>query len=99
MYSEDLFSKVKEAYLIKKCYLQVSKDFGLSYTTVRYMCTNDYSRAKEKPGCKSKLCRKDILLIKKESRSLLEFGEKVTSRKIKNNLSLEVSRRTIQRLL
>lgn len=103
MYSEDLRRKVQEAYAIKQNYRQVGKDFRIDEKTVRNIVKSDQHREKKKRGPKKKLTRRQEVRIKRNVRSLIDQGECVSSKIIKDttnldNLSIRSVRRAISKL-
>ncbi|KAI2805744.1 hypothetical protein BLOT_004746 [Blomia tropicalis] len=54
---------------------------------------------KKKTGTPKKLKKRDVLSIKREVNKLSKKGSKVSSNKIKKNLDLQVSTRTIQKTM
>lgn len=100
VYSEDLRQKVKDAYEDKKNLRQVGRDFKMSHQAVKYIVENDYNRDKDKRGPKFKTSKSEITSIKREVRRLNSDDEKVTAKKVMNNLEINnVSDRTMRRNL
>lgn len=103
MFGEDLKQKIREAYEAKKNYRQVGRDFNISHQSVKYVVENDYGRVKDKRGPQFKASRPEMTAIKREVRSMNDEGQKVTARKVMNNLEIDnytdrTMRRNLQRV-
>lgn len=99
MYSKDLIKKVKYLYRTKKSYRKVGVLLNLSWTTVRYMVKNDYSKPKRKTGPKKKITRREESRIKREVKRLQSNNHKIFASKIRSNCEIDTSLRTVQRTL
>lgn len=100
VYSKDLIDKIRQKYDEKKSYRAVGRDFDLSHQTVKYMVHNDYDKEKETRGPKPKATTYQQTAIKREVRRLNDDGNKVTARKVIDNLKIDnFSERTMRRNL
>jgi transposase/YHS domain-containing protein len=97
MHNEELIAKVKQLYEKHKNYHKVARILSESYTSVRFMVLNDYSKPKAKRGPKQKISPREKTRIKREIRKLSGEGERVTAKKLKDTLQIKASLRTIQR--
>lgn len=78
-------------------YKEISKITGKTRDTVRGICLRSGNRFASKRGPKFLLKKYDKLKIKRCINSLKSRNEKVNSRKVQENCSLLISRRTIRR--
>ena len=99
MYSKDLIDKVKELYDKNKNLRETSRILNISYSTVYYMCKNNYERVKKKTGPKKIIEKRLKTRIKRQVKELKTKNQKITANKIKNNCDIEASLRTVQRAL
>jgi transposase len=88
---------VKDLYEKHKNYHKVARILGESYTSVRFMVQNNYSKPKAKRGPKQKISPREKTRIKREIRRLSGEGKRVTAKKLKDTLQINTSLRTIQR--
>ena len=74
---------------------------GLSLNTIgkQYMAVNDCSRPKMKSGLKKKVNEKVTTKIYQAARKVRCTNQLVTARKVKNELTYDISIRSIQRTL
>lgn len=99
MHSKELIEKVKEKYEEVKCLQETAEIFKLPLSSVEYMVKNDYDRSKKKRGPKSVLTSRENFRIKREVKRLKGGQERVTAKKVKENLELIFHEKTIQRRL
>lgn len=100
VFSEDLREKIRDSFRDTKNYRETGRRFNISHQSVKYVVENDYEREKDKPGPSRKIDDYQMMSIKREVRKAGNEGQKVTARKIKENLQIDdVSERTIRRTL
>lgn len=100
MFSDDLRAKIREAYEEKRNYREVGRMFNISHQSVKYVIENDYNKTKEKRGTKLITTKSEELSIRREVRRLNDEGEKVTAKKVMENLDISnISDRTMRRNL
>ena len=99
MHSKELIEKVKEKFGKVGCLIETARSFELPLSTVEYMVKNDYNKSKKKRGRRPALSPRENLQIKREIKRLKIGQERVTARKIKENLNLDCHQKTIERRL
>lgn len=98
MHDKELIDKAKKLYNADRSVSAVSQLSKIPLSTVQYMVANDH-KPKKKRGKAFLLNKRDQTRIKKEVRALNSRGEKATAPKIRANLGLNRSIRTVQRCL
>ena len=99
MHSKELIEKVKQKFGQCKCLSETAQIFDLALSTVEYMVRNNYDKTKKKRGPKPVLSPRENLQIKREVKRLKGGQEKITAKKIKENLNLTCHAKTVQRQL
>jgi len=99
MYSKDIISLVKRKRLDGLSLNAIAKDLKLSKSTVQYMIGNEYDRLKKTSGPKKKINEKVTAKICQMARKIRDGNQVVTARKVKAELSYDISIRSIQRTL
>ena len=99
MYSKETIQRVKAAANDGYSERTIASIMKIPKSSVHYIIHNDYDKKKKKTGTPKKLKKRDVLSIKREVNKLSKKGSKVSSNKIKKNLDLQVSTRTIQKTM
>ena len=99
MYSKDIIDKVRQLYAKNLNYQYVARILDLPKSSVWEMVNTNYDRCKKKRGRPFKIDSRESTRIKREVRRLNENCERVTAKKLVENLNLNVSTRSVQRKL
>lgn len=99
MHSHEFIQKVKELYAETNSIRKVSRLLNTAPSSVKYMVENNYNRTKKTGGPRKALTNRDNLAIKLEVKRVKQAGQRVTATKIKENLGLECSNKTVERSL
>lgn len=82
-----------------KTYKDIGNALNISLYAARNLCVYQVKLHKMKAGRKLKITKKHQLSIKRASASILQDGERLTSRKLISKCDLTVSRWTVQRYM
>jgi transposase len=99
MHSSAIIALVKQKHKDGKSLRVIAEETGLQKATVQYMVKNAYGRMKRKTGVQKKITKRLQVRVKRACEQMLQSGEKVTARKIREECALDASRRTVQRFL
>ena len=97
--SNEIISIVKKLRGEGKSYNIISKTLGITKSQVQYALHRKLKVIKKKKGPPKKIGKAAVVSIKRNLSKLTETGERVNSTKIKRDLSLNVSTRTVQRTM
>ena len=99
MHSKELIDLVRATYQEQRSIRKTAEITKQSPSSVAYMISNNYERPKKKRGRRPALSPRENLAIKREVKRIKSAREKVTARKLKENLELTSCERTIRRKL
>lgn len=99
MHSNEIIALVKLKYKQGDSLSKIEKELKINRSSLHYMVKNVYTRTKKKRGTKQKITKKDRTKMKRLAETIRSAGEKVTTKKIVNEMELNVSLSTAQRQL